>query len=118
MNTIRENSFVFIAILSVAAFILGWLIAPGDKVDVSQYEREREGYERQIRDLNRQIASQDSISREIRNKMSVDSLAYLDALKRKEITIAALRGKIDEVSFKNHTSADLDRIRAEILSAR
>lgn len=99
-------------------FALGWLIAPGDKVDMTQYQKERKGYERQIRDLNRQIASQDSISREIRKKMSVDSLAYLEALKRKERTIAALRGKIDEVDFKNHTVADLDRIRAEILSAR
>jgi|GEM_PF-4787128 len=118
MNTIRENSFVFIAVLSVAAFILGWLIAPGDKTDFSQYQMERDRYERLIMDLNRQIASQDSISEAIRKKMSIDSAFYADALKRKEITIAALRGKIDEVSFKNHSSADLDRIRAEILSAR
>lgn len=105
-------------IIAVAMFLLGWLISPGDKVDIDKYEQEREEYERQIDYLKRQQARQDSISDAIREKMSIDSAFYADALKRKETTIAILQGKINEVDFKNHTSADLDRIRAEILSAR
>lgn len=103
-------------ILIAVAFALGWLISPGDKVDHKGYEEERKGYERQIRDLNRQIASQDSISREIRNKMSVDSLAYLDALKRKEITISKLRNDIAKTDYRNFGADRLDSVRAVILS--
>jgi DNA gyrase/topoisomerase IV subunit A len=105
-------------IISAAMFVLGYLIAPGDKVDVSQYEREREQYQKRIEELKALMAAHDSVSDAIRKKMKQDSAAYADALKRKETTIAILRGKINEVDFKNHTSADLDRIRAEILSAR
>jgi|SRR5690606_1749800 len=104
-------------IIGAAMFLLGWLIAPGDKVDVSQYERERETYQKRIEELKALRAAQDSVSAAIRKKMKQDSAAHADALKRKEITIARLRGEIDEVSFKNNTSTDLDSVRREILRA-
>jgi hypothetical protein len=103
-------------IIAIAMFLLGYLIAPGDKVDVSQYEREREGYERQITHLKRQQSQQDSISEAIREKMSIDSAFYADALKRKEITIAKLRNDIEKTDYRNFSADGLDSVRAVILS--
>src|SRR5690606_41683715 len=101
-------------ILAVIMFALGWLISPGDKVDHKGYEEERQGYESQIRDLNRRIASQDSLSRAILERMTQDSIQYADALKRKDLRIAGLTKRINEIDLSRATSAELDSIIARL----
>jgi seryl-tRNA synthetase len=101
-------------IIGAAMFLLGWLIAPGDKVDVSQYERERETYQKRIEELKALRAAQDSVSAAIRKKMKQDSAAYADALKRKDLRIADLTKRINEIDLSRATSAELDSIIARL----
>lgn len=105
-------------ILILVAFALGWLISPGEKVDSEAFKKEREAYQQRISDLQSQIAAQDSIGLAIMKRMTVDSLKYLDALKRKEIAISKLRKDIEKTNYHNYTAASLDSIRAYILRAR
>jgi hypothetical protein len=103
-------------LVAIAMFVLGYLIAPGDKVDVSQYERERETYQKRIEELKALRAAQDSVSDAIRKKMKQDSAAYADALKRKDITISKLRNDIAKTDYRNFGADRLDSVRAVILS--
>lgn len=112
------KKYFWVALL-VIAFVLGLLISKGpDKELINKFETEREVHRQEIEVRDRKIKALDSLQATIRKRMIQDSVRFSEALKAKEIAIAKMKVKINEVDYRNFRAADLDSVRAVLLRSR
>lgn len=95
----------------VVAFMIGMFLSGGGGKDLEKkFERERELLKKENQALNRQIKERAEVIREIREKMTLDSLENSKRLSASNAEIQRLKSKIRATSFKNHTTDQLDSI--------
>lgn len=106
----------FIAI--VVAFLIGMFLSGGGNKDLEKkFERERELLKKENQALNRQIKERALVIREIREKMTLDSLENSKRLSASNAEIKKLKYEIRQVNFKNHSADGLDRLRDSLFRA-
>lgn len=99
----------------VFAFLIGMFLSGGGDKDLEKkFERERELLKKENQALNRQIKERAVVIREIREKMTIDSLENSKRLSASNAEIKKLKRKIHETSTKNYSIARLDSLWSEL----
>lgn len=107
----------YIIVIPVAFLIGMFLSGGGDKDLEKKFERERELLKKENQALNRQIKERAVVIREIREKMTIDSLENSKRLSASNAEIKKLKYEIRKVNFQNHSADGLDRLRDSLWSA-
>lgn len=107
------------SIIAIAlAFLIGMFLSGGSGKDMEKkYERERELLKKENQVLSRQIKERAGVIRDIREKMTLDSLENLMRLSASNAEIKKLKYAIRQVNFKNHSADGLDRLRDSLFRA-
>lgn len=109
--TFIKKYWTLIAI--AAAFAIGVLIAPRSDKDLErQFEKERKELQQQKRELNARIKGRNDQIQILLEKMEQDSVRNNSRLNASNKEIAHLKKKIRGITFQNHTTLQLDSLRA------
>lgn len=103
-------------ILSIALFLIGRLTAPSADVDVKAWEKERESLYQLLAADQAKLDAKDSHIRTIETKMYLDSVESAAALKANNEAFLKLKRENEKLNFSRATTAELDSLRAGIIS--
>lgn len=112
----KKNSVVIIIVIVVAVScgVIGFLIAPRPIADKKAIELQRSIYLKREQKLVAQAESLKAQALKQEERRINDSTEYARKIQIKELAIAKLNKRINEISLSHASAADLDSIRIRL----
>lgn len=116
----KKNSIVIIIVIvaAVSCGVIGFMLAPKPGADTKAIELQRSIYLKREQKLKAQAESLIAQTIKLEQRRIDDSTRYANQIQVKEIAIAKLNKRINEISLSHASAADLDSIRIRLYGAR
>lgn len=115
----KKINTVIVLALVVAAFLAGQFISPRpDKELREKFAEERKIYEDSLQSKELQIIVLSHIENKLKDKITKDSLRYVEEFKKSDDEIKRLKNKIVLIDFSKYRVDELDSVRAALYQHR